>query len=79
MTTIQTILVTILIATWLVFSIVFLITAIQSFMNDRKREKREVESAERDRKYAEERNQREKEHAAREVEYHEQRMKSLEQ
>lgn len=79
MTTLQTIFVTILIATWLVFSIVFLITATQSFLNDRKREKREVESAERDRKYAEERNQREKEHAAREVEYHEQRMKSLEQ
>ena len=44
-TTLQTILITALIATWLVFSIVFLISSIQSFFNDRKREKREEESA----------------------------------
>ena len=37
-TTLQTILITALIATWLVFSIVFLISSIQSFFNDRKRE-----------------------------------------
>ena len=33
-TTLQTILITALIATWLVFSIVFLISSIQSFFND---------------------------------------------
>jgi hypothetical protein len=54
-TTLQTILITALIATWLVFSIVFLISSIQSFFNDRKREKREEESAARDLKYHEER------------------------
>lgn len=51
-TTLQTILITALIATWLVFSIVFLISSIQSFFNDRKREKREEESAARDLKSA---------------------------
>ena len=63
---------------WLVFSIVFLISSIQSFFNDRKREKREEESAARDLKYHEERMQREKEQAEHEREYHEKRMKSLE-
>ena len=63
---------------WLVFSIVFLISSIQSFFNDRKREKREEESAARDLKYHEDRMQREKEQAEHEREYHEKRMKSLE-
>ena len=63
---------------WLVFSIVFLISSIQSFFNDRKREKREEESAARDLKYHDERMQREKEQAEHEREYHEKRMKSLE-
>ena len=70
-TTLQTILITALIATWL-------ISSIQSFFNDRKREKREEESAARDLKYHEERMQREKEQAEHEREYHEKRMKSLE-
>ena len=38
MTTLQTILVTVLIAIWLIFSVVFLITAIQSWIYDRKRD-----------------------------------------
>ena len=63
---------------WLVFSIVCLMSSIQSFFNDRKREKREEESAARDLKYHEERMQREKEQAEHEREYHEKRMKSLE-
>ena len=67
-TTLQTILITALIATWLVFSIVFLISSIQSFFNDRKREKREEESAARDLKYHEERMKREKEQAEHERE-----------
>ena len=39
-TTLQTILLTALIAIWLIFSIVILISSIQNFFNDRKREKR---------------------------------------
>lgn len=78
MTTLQTVLVSGLLLTWLIFSFVFLADAIQSFVNTRKGERRAEESAAREARYAEERNQREKEHAAREVEYHEQRMKSLE-
>lgn len=39
----QSILVIILLAIWLVFSIVFLITAVQNLINDRRREQREVE------------------------------------
>ena len=74
-TTLQTILITALIATWLVFSIVFLISSIQSFFNDRKREEK---SAARDLKYHEERMKCEKEQAEHEREYHEKRMKSLE-
>lgn len=77
-TTLQTILLTALIGIWLIFSIVFLISSIQSFFNDRKREKREEASAARDLKYHEERMQREKEQAEHEREYHEKRMKSLE-
>ena len=45
MTTIQTILLLTLLIIWLCFSVVFLITAVQSFIYDRKREKREREQA----------------------------------
>jgi len=55
MTTLQTILVTALIAIWLCFSIVFLVTAIQSAVYDRKREKREKAQAARDLEYHEQR------------------------
>jgi len=51
MATLQPILLTILLVIWLCFSIVFLITAIQSAMYDRKREKREKEQAARDKEY----------------------------
>lgn len=51
MATLQTILLTILLVIWLCFSIVFLITAVQSTMYDRKREKREKEQANRDKEY----------------------------
>ena len=51
MTTLQTILVTALIAIWLCFSIVFLVTAIQIAVYDRKREKREKAQAARDLEY----------------------------
>jgi hypothetical protein len=55
MTSLQTILVTALIAIWLCFSVVFLITAIQSAVYDRKREKREKAQAARDLEYHEQR------------------------
>lgn len=55
MTTLQTILVTTLIAIWLCFSIVFLVTAIQSAVYDRRREKREKAQAARDLEYHEQR------------------------
>ena len=51
MTTIQTILLFALLVIWLCFSEVFLITAVQSFIYDRKREKRELAQAERDKEY----------------------------
>lgn len=51
MTTIQTILLLALLVIWLCFSVVFLITAVQSFIYDRKREKRELTQAERDKEY----------------------------
>ena len=51
----QSILVIILLAIWFVFSIVFLITAVQNFINDRKREQREVEKDKRDLEYHEDR------------------------
>ena len=51
MTTIQTILILALLVIWLCFSVVFLITAVQSFIYDRKREKRELAQAERDKEY----------------------------
>ena len=51
MTTIQTILLFALLVIWLCFSVVFLITAVQSSIYDRKREKRELAQAERDKEY----------------------------
>lgn len=47
----QTILITGILAMWLCFSVVFLITAIHTLIYDRKREKREREQAERDLEY----------------------------
>ncbi len=55
MTTIQTILLLALLVIWLCFSVVFLISSIQSFIYDRKREKREREQATRDAEYHENR------------------------
>lgn len=49
----QAILVVILLAIWFVFSIVFLITAVQNLINDRKREQREIEKYKRDLEYHE--------------------------
>ena len=51
MSTIQTILITALLFAWLCISISFLVTVIQSFIYDRKREKRELAQAERDKEY----------------------------
>ena len=54
-TTLQTVLLTALIIIWLCFSVVFLITSIQSAIYDRKREKREREQAARDLEYHQQR------------------------
>ena len=51
MTMIQTVLITALLFVWLCISISFLVTSIQSFVYDRKREKRELAQAERDKEY----------------------------
>lgn len=51
--TIPNILVIILAIIWLCFSIVFLMTAVQSFIYDRKREQREVDKDKRDLEYHE--------------------------
>lgn len=51
MTTFQTILICLLLSIWLCFSILTLVTAIQSFIFDRKREKRELAQFERDKEY----------------------------
>ena len=51
----QTILVFAVLASWLCISAVFLISSIQSFLYDRKREKREREQAVRDAEYHENR------------------------
>lgn len=51
MTTFQTILLTALLFVWLCISVSFLVTAVQSFLYDRKREKRELAQAERDKEY----------------------------
>lgn len=48
---IKAILIIILLTIWLVFSVVFLITAIQNFINDRKREQREADKDKRDLEY----------------------------
>ena len=50
---IEAILIIILLSIWLVFSVVFLITAIQNFINDRKREQREADKDKRDLEYPE--------------------------
>lgn len=50
---IEAILIIILLSIWLVFSVVFLITAIQNFINDRKREHREADKDKRDLEYHE--------------------------
>ena len=50
---IEAILIIILLSIWLVFSVVFLITAIQNFINDRKREAREKEAQKRELEYHE--------------------------
>ena len=50
---IEAILIIILLSIWLVFSVVFLITAIQNFIYDRKREHREAEKDKRDLEYHE--------------------------
>ena len=50
---IEAILIIILLSIWLVFSVVFLITAVQNLINDRKREQREVEKDKRDLEYHE--------------------------
>ncbi|MEG2396953.1 MAG: hypothetical protein RSB11_07965 [Oscillospiraceae bacterium] len=55
MTTLQTILVTAIIAICLCFSIVLLVTSIQSALYDREREKREKEQATRNLEYHEQR------------------------
>ena len=47
----QTILITIILAAWLCLSVTFLVTTIMSLVYDRKREKRELEQAERDKEY----------------------------
>lgn len=49
----QSILVIILLAIWLVFSVVFLITAVQNLINDCKREQREIDKDKRDLEYHE--------------------------
>lgn len=49
----QAILIIILLSVWLVFSVVFLINAIQNFIYDRKREQREADKEKRDLEYHE--------------------------
>lgn len=51
----QTVLTTALLVMWLCFSITFLVSAIQSFIFDHRREKREQEKEQRDLEYHEER------------------------
>ena len=55
MTSLQTVLVTALIAIWLCISVGFLVTVIQSAIYDRRREKREKAQAARDLEYHEKR------------------------
>lgn len=49
----QAIFIIILLSVWLVFSVVFLINAIQNFIYDRKREQRESDKEKRDLEYHE--------------------------
>lgn len=49
----QIILIIILLAIWLIFSVVLLITVVQNLINDRKREQCEVEKDKRDLEYHE--------------------------
>lgn len=53
MTTIQSVLVAVLLVIWFCISVSFLISAIQSIVYDYKREKREVERAKHDAEYHE--------------------------
>ena len=55
MTTVQSILVTALLAIWFCISVSFLISAVQSIVNDHKREQREQEKDRRDAEYYEKR------------------------
>ena len=73
-----TILCILLLSLYLVLAVFWIVRSIIDTIDDRKREKREEESAARDLKYHEERMKREKEQAEHEREYHEKRMKSLE-
>jgi len=50
-TTLQAVLLTVILIIWLCFSVTFLIAAIQNAIYDRKREKREREQAARDLEY----------------------------
>lgn len=51
MTTIQAILITALLFSWLCISIGILVNAVQSFIYDRRRERRELAQAKRDKEY----------------------------
>lgn len=51
METLQIILITALLFAWLCISIIFMVISIQSFVYDRKREKRELAQAERELEY----------------------------
>lgn len=55
MEAVQTVLVTALLAIWFCISVSFLISAVQNIVNDRKREKRELEKDKRDMEYHEKR------------------------
>ncbi len=54
-TTLQTVLVTVILFIWLFFSVVFLITSIQNAVFERRHEKRELDQAARDLEYHKER------------------------
>lgn len=55
MEAVQTVLVTALLAIWFCISVSFLISVVQNIVNDRKREKRELEKDKRDMEYHEKR------------------------
>ena len=75
---ISSLLCNILIGCFCIVVLSWAVVAIQTVINDFKREKREEVSAARHLKYHDERMKREKEQAEHEREYHEKRMKSLE-